>query len=148
MTIKLASDFSPVQDRVHTHRDQLSQPPKPATALEFSTSHDSCVQTPRCSVLVAVWNGPKTSPGIIPAMSRAILPQGSAWPWGWLCLRSTAAAWKLSSWNFFEIHDSSCPSCCTVFKVLQQNCSFIFLLHHKIHKKTEKTWATEWKSKI
>lgn len=92
MTIKLASDFSLIQDRVHIHTDQLSHPSQPTTAREFSTSHDCCVPAPRCSVVVAVWNGPKTSPGIIPAMNSAILPQGSAWGWGWLCLRSTAAA--------------------------------------------------------
>lgn len=91
VVIKLASDFSPIQDRVHIHTDQLSHPPQPTTALEFSTRRDSCVQTPRSSVAVAVWNGPKMSPGIIPAMNSAILPQGSAWGWGLLCLRSTAA---------------------------------------------------------
>lgn len=73
MAMKLASDFSLIQDRVHIHTDQFSHPPQPTTALEFSTSHDSCVQTPRFSVVVALWNGPKTSPGIIPAMNRAIL---------------------------------------------------------------------------
>lgn len=91
MVIKLARDFSLMQDRVHIHTDQLSHPPQPTTALGFSTSHDSCMQTSRCSGVVAVWNGPKTSPGIITAMDSAILPQGSAWGWGWLYLRSTAA---------------------------------------------------------
>lgn len=126
MTVKLASDFSLIQDSVHIHTDQLSHPSPPTTALEFSTSHDCCVQTPRCSVVVAIWNGPKTSPGIIPEMNSAILPQGSVWGWGWLCFRSTAAAWELSPWNFFEIHESNCSGCCSVIKVLQRSCSFFF----------------------
>lgn len=52
MAIKLARDFSLMQDRVHIHTNQLSHPPQPTTALEFSTSHDSCMQTPRCSVVL------------------------------------------------------------------------------------------------